>query len=134
MSQLSAGQISGQANVSSTRLQGRWLLAARVMWVAIVAWALALCVISLPAYSRLLQIPCTSTVACQLDGALTPAGVRTLHMIGLSLSTYAAYNIVFGMVLVVVWSAVGFVIWLCCIFRDPANKSINEKVRISTSN
>src|SRR5258708_7463026 len=23
---------------------------------------------------------------------------------------------------------------LCCIFRDPANKSINEKVRISTSN
>ena len=56
-------------------------------------------------------MPCIGTAACQLDGALTPAGVRTLHAIGLSLSAYAAYNIVFVMILVVVWSAVGFVLF-----------------------
>jgi hypothetical protein len=108
---LSAGQPSGQANISSARLQGRWLLAARVAWVALVASSLALCILGLPAYYQRIQVPCIGTAACQLDGALTPAGVRTLHAIGLSLSAYAAYNIVFVMVLVVVWSAVGFVLF-----------------------
>ena len=108
---LSAGQPSGQANVSSARLQGRWLLAARVAWVALVASSLALCILGLPAYYQRIQVPCIGTAACQLDGALTPTGVRTLHAIGLSLSAYAAYNIVFVMVLVAVWSAVGFVLF-----------------------
>jgi len=108
---LSNGQPSEQANASSARLQGHWLLAARVGWVAIVAWALALCIISLPAYYQRLQIPCTSTIACQLNGALTSAGMRTLHTIGLSLSSYAIYNVVFGMILIVIWSIVGFIIF-----------------------
>jgi hypothetical protein len=72
---LSAGQPSGQANVSSARLQGRWLLAARVAWVALVASSLALCILGLPAYYQRIQVPCIGTAACQLDGALTPAGV-----------------------------------------------------------
>lgn len=93
------------------RLQGAWLILARVAWVVIAAWALALCVTSLPSYYQRLQIPCTSTIACQLDGALTPAGIRTLHTLGLSLGAYAAYNIVLLIFLVVVWSVVGFVIF-----------------------
>jgi hypothetical protein len=108
---LSTGQISGQANVASTRLHGRWLLAARVTWVALVGLALALCILGLPAYYQRIQVPCIGTVACQLDGALTPAGVRALQTIGVSLSAYAAYNIALLLVLVVVWSTVGFVIF-----------------------
>lgn len=96
---------------SVTRLQGDWLLAARVTWVAIAAWALALFVISLPAYYRLLQLPCTGTTACQLNGALTPAGMHTLQAFGFSPSGYVAYTITLNIVLVVVWSAVGFVIF-----------------------
>ena len=108
---LSTMQLSDQANAGSTRLQGRWLLAARVVWVAIVVWALALCAISLPAFYQSLQVPCTSTIACQLNGALTPAGIRTLQALGISSSAYAAYNIVLLIFLVVVWSVVGFIIF-----------------------
>ena len=113
MSQISLSTIqpSDQPNAGSTHLRGRWLLAVRVVWMAIVVWALTLCAISLPAFYQRLQVPCTSTVACQLNGALTPAGIRTLQTLGISSSAYAAYNIVLLIFLVVVWSAVGFIIF-----------------------
>ena len=41
---------SGAHSGSGIRLKGRWLLAARLTWLVIAAWALALFVISLPAY------------------------------------------------------------------------------------
>jgi hypothetical protein len=108
---LSSGQPSREANASGTRLQGRSLLAARVAWMAIVVFGFVLGIISLPIYYQRIQVPCTSTAACQLNGALTPAGVHTLQAIGVSLNSYAIYNVVFGMVLVVIWSAVGLIIF-----------------------
>ena len=104
----------GQTRLSvltTTRLSGRWLLLARLAWIVMVACALALFAISLPAYYQRLQMPCAGAVACQLDGALTPAGIRTLQVTGFSLSGYAAYSLALSIILAVVWSAVGFVIF-----------------------
>jgi len=111
MSQLSTGQQSAMANTSSLRLYGPWLLAARIVWVALVTLALALFVISLPAYYRLLQVPCTSIAACQLNGAMSATGFKTLEAFGLSPSSYAAYTVVLNIVIVIVWSAVGFILF-----------------------
>ncbi len=46
---------------SSARLQGRWLLLARVGWVALVTLTLAIFGASLPVYIAQLQTPCAST-------------------------------------------------------------------------
>jgi fumarate reductase subunit D len=77
---------------SSPRLQGRWLLLARVVWVALVVLTLAIFFASLPAYLALLQTPCIGP-ACTNEALLTPEQAGVLKGMGLSLGTYAAYTV-----------------------------------------
>ncbi len=65
-----------QAHALETRLQGRWLLLARVGWGILVVLTLAICFASLPVYLAQLQTPCAPT-ACHYQ-QLTPADHRLL--------------------------------------------------------
>ncbi|HLW00344.1 MAG TPA: hypothetical protein VKT82_16885 [Ktedonobacterales bacterium] len=100
-----------QAITSDTRLRGRWLVMARVAWVLLVACTLALFFASLPAYDARLQTPCVGAVACNLNGTLTATGMRTLQAAGFSLSGYAGYTVALNIIGVLIWSAVGMIIF-----------------------
>jgi hypothetical protein len=75
---------------SDTRLHGPWLIAARVVWIALVGLALVLLIAALPVFyqaSRTILAPET-----QVPGQLTADDVRLLQHWGLSLDFYAAYQ------------------------------------------
>ena len=78
-------------NESETRLQGRWLLIARVGWVALTLLVLALNAISIPRADALLQAVCQPGALC-ISG-LTPAILRQLQQLGLSPGFLTAYQI-----------------------------------------
>ena len=78
-------------NESETRLQGRWLLIARVGWVALTLLVLALNAISIPRADALLQAVCQPGALC-ISG-LTPANLRQLQQLGLSPGFLTAYQI-----------------------------------------
>src|SRR5713226_10595711 len=81
----------GARNESETRLQGRWLLIARVGWVALTLLVLALNAISIPRADALLQAVCQPGALC-ISG-LTPANLRQLQQLGLSPGFLTAYQI-----------------------------------------
>ncbi len=76
---------------SYARLQGRWLLLARVGWVALVVLTLGIFFASLPVYVAQLQAPCSGP-ACYYT-QLSPGQVGALKGIGLSPGIYAAYTV-----------------------------------------
>jgi hypothetical protein len=76
---------------SYARVPGRWLLLARVGWVALVVLTLAIFFASLPVYIALLQTPCTGT-ACGYQ-QLTPEQAGALTGIGLFPAVYTAYTV-----------------------------------------
>jgi hypothetical protein len=91
-------------------LQGRWLLFARVSWVALVVLTLAIFFGSLPMYVAQLQTPCTET-ACEYQ-QLTHAQAETLKGMGLSLGDYAAFTIAIALASVGVCLVVStLIIW-----------------------
>jgi hypothetical protein len=95
-----------------TRLRGPWLVAARVGWLVVVIGTLALFAGSLPTYYARLQMPCSDPIACQLNGTLTAKGLQALQAAGISLSGYAAYTIALNIAVVLLWSAVGLIMFL----------------------
>ena len=93
------------------RLQGTWLLLARVVWVALVVLTLAIFGASLPVYVALLQTPCAGT-ACIYGFRLTPSQAGALKGIGLSLGAYAAYYVAFSLAILLVCVVVStLIIW-----------------------
>ncbi len=95
---------------SYARLQGRWLLLARGVWLVLVILTLGIFFASLPVYVALLQTPCAGA-ACEWQ-QLTPGQVETLTGIGLSLSDYAAYTVALTLVSVVVCLVVStLIVW-----------------------
>ncbi|HLW01949.1 MAG TPA: hypothetical protein VKT82_25070 [Ktedonobacterales bacterium] len=95
----------------TTRLSGRWLWLARVGWLAVVLFTLALALGSLPTYYHFLQQPCVGTLACNLNGALDATGARALHAAGFSLRDYATYTLILTLAGALIWAAVGLVIF-----------------------
>ncbi len=89
----------GQARLSmpaTTRLSGRWLLLARLVWIALVLFVLAAAIASLPAVFAVLHLPCTAdSVSCNGNGLLTPGQIQGLLKQDFSLDAYA-------------WSYIGF--------------------------
>ena len=94
-----------------TRLNGRWLVVARVGWLVVVILTIALFVGSLPAYALSLQMPCLGPVACSVNGALSIAQIQGLQAAGFSLGDYAAYTIALTISIVLIWSSVGLLIF-----------------------
>jgi hypothetical protein len=85
---------------SYARLQGRWLLLARVGWVALVVLTLAIFFASLPVYLTQLQTPCAGT-ACGYQ-QLTPEQAGALKGIGLFPDVYTAYRVTLTLALMLV--------------------------------
>jgi hypothetical protein len=88
--------MSPHATLPPTILRGRWLLLARVAWVAVAVAALAIVLFSVPSSLEHFRSVCTAaleTCSERAEGRPTPEGVRALRDAGLSLSTYAFLNV-----------------------------------------
>jgi hypothetical protein len=95
-------------------LQGRWLLLARMAWVAVAITALAIVFFSVPSSFEHYSNECTATSEVCTEKAVwqpTPEGVRALGDVGLSLDSYALLNVVIDKVGDLVWFAVGALIF-----------------------
>jgi hypothetical protein len=99
-----------------TRLQRRWLLIARGVWIALVVLTLAIFFASLPVYLTLLQTPCAGT-ACEYQ-QLTPGQIEMLRGMGVSLDAYVVYTVALTLAVLVVCLAVSAVI----VWRRPADR------------
>src|SRR5918997_4168411 len=99
----------------ATGLHGRWLLLARVAWMAVAIAALAIVVFSAPITFEQYRTVCTASAeVCSTQRAVeqvTPEGVQALREVGLSLRSYAALNVTIGTVFQLVWLAVGALIF-----------------------
>jgi len=97
---------------TETRLRGRWLLLARVVWVGIALLTLGLSVASIPTSLASLYVLCTDApVTCSNNGHITPDYLRALQSLGLSLDVFATYQIALVIVFVVVYAAIGAVLF-----------------------
>ena len=95
-----------------TRLQGRWLVLARVVWVAIVVFTLSIFLLSLPAYFAQLQTICAGVACVYAYGQLTPGTAQALQHLGLSIGAYAASTLAIAIAPVLVFFGVaGLIFW-----------------------
>jgi hypothetical protein len=97
-------------DADETRLHGRWLLVARVGWVALTLLVLTLSAIAIPRAHALLQAVCQPGAQC-LGIQLTPADLRQLQHLGLSPGFLAAYQVGWDVATVVTYSALAALIF-----------------------
>jgi hypothetical protein len=105
---------NAHASPPATILQGRWLLLARVTWVAVAITAFAIILFSIPSSFEYYRGVCTAASEVCAERAVdqaTPEGVRVLGDIGLSLHSYALLNVVIDKAFLLVWFAVGALIF-----------------------
>jgi len=102
---------SGLVVSGTARLSGFRLIMARAVWLALVVPSMGLFVASLPVYYAQIQKACVDPVTCNIAGTLTAEGLRELHALGLSVSGYAALLTIFFMLIVAIWSGIGFLIF-----------------------
>lgn len=93
---------------SETRLQGVWLVLARIVWVAVSVLAVGLFVASIPSYVASLHVPATSSFAFP---QLTAGDIATLRRFGLSLDFYAWLDISVYLVILLAYVLVGGVLF-----------------------
>ncbi len=99
---------------ASPDLHGRWLVLARLGWVTLTLLALILFIASLPPYFAYLhRLNGSGVPDSQLGpiGQITPAGLRALQMMGLSLDFYAWYQIILRIVFLLVFIIIGGVLF-----------------------
>jgi hypothetical protein len=96
-------------NESVIRLQGAWLVLARVVWVALALLAIGLFVIALPSFFAYLHILVRSSFFAP---QLTPDDVHVLHRLGLTLDFYAWLNMSVSISIFLVYVLVGIVLFL----------------------
>ena len=99
----------GARNASGARLHGRWLLIARVGWVALTLLVLTLNAIAIPQADALLQAICQPGALC-ING-WTPAEVSQLQRSGLSPGFLAAYKIGWGVGTTLIYTALAALIF-----------------------
>jgi hypothetical protein len=100
---------------ATSSLRGRWLLLARVVWVAVAITALAIALFSVPSSFEQYRTVCTAAPEVCSERAAwqpTPEGVRALRDVGLSLDSYALLNVAIDKIGDLVWFAVGVLIFL----------------------
>ena len=108
--QSETGVRSASSSMADTRLRGGWLVLARVVWGAVVVLALGLFIASIPTNFAALHMLCTAP-SCTTSGPLTPDDVRELQAVGLSMDFYVTYIVVFIIVFVFGYVAVGAVLF-----------------------
>jgi WD40 repeat protein len=103
---------SDQQSVANTRLHGRWLILARVVWLALVIFTLVFFFTGLLVYATHLREVCTSPAtswitSCRL-GQLLTASVQVFH---LSVESYGVFNVVLTLIWTLIWLSVAAVIF-----------------------
>jgi hypothetical protein len=78
-----------------TRLHGRRLVLARIVWGVVAVFELGMFVVSLLGYITQLQVICTSSCANQ---QLSAAAVKELQHLGFSQGDYVAFNLAFMLI------------------------------------
>lgn len=96
------------ARTSDTRLRGRWLVIARLLWFAVVGLVVGIVIASIPTYFAFLH---TLTTNGSSEIQLTLLGVHALHALGLSIDSYAIFNIAINALFVFGFFLVGAVIF-----------------------
>src|SRR5260370_10105080 len=100
----------GAHNESETRLQGRWLMLARMLWIALVVLILALFVATIPAFSNDLHNACATAACHTLIPSYTAQQYRAA---GLSVNFTLLYTYVLTVFFSLTFLTVGAVIfWL----------------------
>jgi hypothetical protein len=99
-----------QHHEADTRLHGRRLLLARIVWFALVSLTLSVCIASLPEYVTELQTVCRLAVCSY--GQLSPDTVVALEHFGLSVGSYAAFMAALTVVFALVsFGTCGLIYW-----------------------
>ena len=104
-----ATRSSDRSGTPDTRLCGRRLMLARVVWVAVVSLIVALFLATLPAYYTLLQTVCTGAMCGAVQP--TPNSAQAMQKFGLSIGTYATFILALTLVLAFLCFAVSAVIF-----------------------
>ncbi len=100
------------AITSNTRLHGRWLLAARVSWIAIALLLLINFLANLPAYYQSSQMVCSQPNPSNcLAGQLTPVYVRLLNQTHLSVGLVALVFTALTLAVSALYCAMGLLIF-----------------------
>ena len=92
------------------RLQGGWLLLARVAWIVVFVLSVGLFIVHLPFIFAQAHIICASP-SCSNDSNLTVGQVRELQRLGLSLDFYATLSVVQSILLECVYVAIGVMLF-----------------------
>jgi hypothetical protein len=95
-------------------LNARWLLLARAAWIAVAITVLAIVLFSVPSSFEHYRTVCTAASEVCSERAVgqpTLEGVRALRDVGLTVGSYALYNVVIDEVFQLVWFAVGVLIF-----------------------
>jgi hypothetical protein len=100
------GVSSTAPNATHTRLHGPWLVLARVVWLALVAFVLGLFVVSLPGYVAHLYTVSNNPLHFPWQ-QLSPESAQALQHVGI----YAPFAIALSFASVLVWVVVGAVIF-----------------------
>lgn len=111
---LSSAPLQAVANAdirseANTRLQGSWLIVARIGWVVCVVLTLTVFFASLPVYLVQLQTICSGTACAYRQ--LSSEQATALRALGLSLEGYAAYTVALSIISEVVCVAVSSIIF-----------------------
>ncbi|CAA9446628.1 hypothetical protein AVDCRST_MAG82-3392 [uncultured Rubrobacteraceae bacterium] len=104
-----AKPMAAKVQPSYRRLRGRWLLVARVVWLAVTVVSLGLFALSLQPGYALLRTVCEHR-PCGPE-QLSPEGARTIEQLGLSLDLYAAYNVALVLVFALAFCGLAVVIF-----------------------
>ena len=105
------GEHLAPSSTEATYLHGRWLLIARVGWIALTVLILTLSAIAIPKADALLQSVCQSGTTC-LSFQLTQADLRLLQQLGLSPGFLAAYRLGLDGGTTLIYSALAaFIFW-----------------------
>jgi hypothetical protein len=98
--------------IVDTRLSGRWLTLARIIWIALVVCILVYFIASLPETFVTIHQPCVGVWCTNATGRLTASQMHTLVKAGISLDAYAWSFLIFNGVAALVWFGVaGILFW-----------------------
>jgi hypothetical protein len=110
------GGMSTRGSRSATSsLRGRWLLLARMAWVALAITALTIVLFSVPSSFEHYGSVCTAAYEVCSERVVwqpTPQGVQALRDVGLSVGSYALLNVIIDKTFQLAWFAVGALIFL----------------------
>ncbi len=104
-----ATRSSDRPGAPDTRLRGRRLILARVVWIAAVTLIAALFLVRLPSYYTLLQTICTGATCGSAQP--TPDSAQAIQRLGLSVSAYAAFTLALTLALAFLCFTLGAVIF-----------------------